>query len=117
MGRRIGPAGEERAARYLEKEGYRVLARNYRTPRGEIDIVAQNEERVVFVEVKNWRALDALALEQAIDGRKQNRIRRASQVFLMDHPELRRRRVSYDVLLFCAPTGPPRHYENAFNGI
>jgi putative endonuclease len=117
MTRLTGAAGEDRAVRYLEGEGYRILERNFRTPRGEIDIVAQNGERVVFVEVKNWQAFGAEDLEHSIDRRKRSRIRRASQEFLLQHPELRERRIGYDVVLFSSASGPPRHYQNAFNGI
>lgn len=48
----IGDRGERIAARYLRRSGYRILARNYRCAHGEIDIIAQNREYLVFVEVK-----------------------------------------------------------------
>jgi putative endonuclease len=48
----VGRWGEEVAARYLEEHGYRVLRRNLRTPYGEIDLVVQMGETIVFVEVK-----------------------------------------------------------------
>jgi putative endonuclease len=112
-----GTTGEERAARYLESLGYRVLERNFRTRRGEIDIVAQNRERVVFVEVKNWSSFGPEQLERSIDFRKRGRIRTASRTYLMRHPELRDRRVGYDVILCSPAAGSPTHYENAFDGV
>jgi putative endonuclease len=50
--KRLGDSGEEIAARFLEKRGYRVLERNYRSPVGELDIIALHRGTVVFVEVK-----------------------------------------------------------------
>lgn len=50
--KRLGDRGEELAARFLRGNGYRILARNYRCPRGEIDIIARDGETVVFVEIK-----------------------------------------------------------------
>lgn len=48
--------GEDAAARYLKKKGYKITARNYRTPHGELDIIAENKEYIVFVEVKTRNA-------------------------------------------------------------
>ena len=48
----LGSAGEKRAADYLKKHGFKILERNYRTPFGEADIVAQDGDDVVFIEVK-----------------------------------------------------------------
>lgn len=50
--RRVGAVGERLAAEYLEKRGYRIISRNYRKPYGEIDIVAEKEGELRFVEVK-----------------------------------------------------------------
>lgn len=49
---RLGHKGEEAACRYLEAQGYRILARNHRTPYGELDIVARRGDTLVFVEVR-----------------------------------------------------------------
>jgi len=49
---RIGEIGEELASRFLMKQGYRIIERNYRKPYGEIDIICEKAKRVVFVEVK-----------------------------------------------------------------
>jgi len=50
--KRLGDRGEDLAARFLRGNGYRILARNYRCPRGEIDLIARDGEIVVFVEIK-----------------------------------------------------------------
>jgi putative endonuclease len=54
----LGQEGEDRAARHLAKQGYKILERNYRTPSGEIDLIALHQGTVVFVEVKT-RTSDA----------------------------------------------------------
>ncbi len=70
----LGQAGEDRAAHFLAKRGYRILERNYRTPHGEIDLIALHEGTVVFVEVKT-RTSDAFgAPELAVGPRKQLRM-------------------------------------------
>ena len=53
----LGSQGEQAAADYLTRQGYRICARNFRVPAGEIDIVAAKQELVVFVEVKTRRGL------------------------------------------------------------
>lgn len=55
----IGQAGEERAAEYLRRNGYKILDRNFRTPFGELDIVAEEKDSTIFVEVKT-RLTDSL---------------------------------------------------------
>lgn len=74
----LGKAGEDRAAQFLSKRGYKILERNYRTRNGEIDLVALHEGTVVFVEVKT-RTSDAYgAPELAVTPRKQQRMIKAA---------------------------------------
>ncbi len=114
--RAIGAAGETRAAQYLERCGYRILARNARAGGVEIDIVAARAGTVVFVEVKT-RASRALgAPEEAVDARKQARLARGAAAWLRAHRP-RARRVRFDVVA-CEVDGSGglavRHIENAF---
>ena len=70
----LGRAGEDRAAKYLAQQGYRVLERNFRTSHGEIDLIALHEGTIVFVEVKT-RTSDAFgAPELAVTPQKQRRM-------------------------------------------
>jgi putative endonuclease len=74
----LGQEGEDRAARYLAKQGYKILERNYRTPSGEIDLIALHQGTVVFVEVKT-RTSDAYgAPELAVTPQKQRRMVKAA---------------------------------------
>jgi putative endonuclease len=70
----LGNTGEDRAAGHLKKQGYKVLERNFRTPLGEIDLIALHEGELVFVEVKT-RTNDAFgAPELAVNPAKQRRM-------------------------------------------
>ncbi len=84
----LGKLGERHAVRFLSKAGFAIVARNYRTPLGEIDIVARDGETLAFIEVKT-RSSKAFGLPQeAVDRRKQRQLIRAAQVFLKAHGEL-----------------------------
>lgn len=78
----LGRSGEDRAVRHLRKLGYRVLERNFRTSRGEIDIIALDGDTVVFVEVKTRTSGAFGAPELAVDRRKQDRMVKAALGYL-----------------------------------
>jgi putative endonuclease len=109
-----GREGEKRAEHYLRERGYTVLERRFRSRRGEIDLIAEKEDRIVFVEVKNWAYLDRGDLEYAIDRRKQQRILATSRQYLHAHPQFRHRHIGFDVVLVSPNTPEVVHYENAF---
>ena len=77
----LGRRGERAAEKYLRRNGYRIVARNFRAAGAEIDIVAMDGDTLVFVEVKTRRSHDAGAPEEAVDERKQKQIRRAAEMF------------------------------------
>jgi putative endonuclease len=77
-----GRTGEEAAVTYLEALGYRILERNYRSRRGEIDIIGQDGDTLVFIEVKT-RAADAFGYaESAVNRKKQQKISSVSLHYL-----------------------------------
>src|SRR3990170_3470106 len=82
---RTGISAEARAAAWLMAKGYRILAKRFRTPYGEIDLVARRRNLIVFVEVKARPSLDDAAY--AVTPRQQARIIAAAQGWLMAHPE------------------------------
>lgn len=84
----IGKWGEELAARYLDQHGYRVIEQNARTPYGEIDLVAQLEGEVVFVEVKTRTGASFGLPEESVTVKKQEHMLSAAQDYLQRHPEL-----------------------------
>lgn len=78
----FGKLGEDIAADYLQQKGYKILVRNYRFSRVELDIIAEFENDIVFVEVKT-RTSDQMAFpEQAVGKAKQRNIRLAAENFL-----------------------------------
>src|SRR6202158_391509 len=81
---RTGLSAEARAAAFLMAKGYRILARRFRTPYGEIDIVAKRRNLIAFIEVKARGSLDDAAY--AVTPRQQQRIIDSAQAWLMAHP-------------------------------
>jgi|SRR5579864_3793999 len=109
---RYGLSAESRAAAYLVAKGYRILGRRFRTPVGEIDIVARRRGVLVFVEVKARESFDAAA--EAIGPRQRNRIVAAAQAWLAAHPQDAARAMRFDVVLV-VPGRLPRHLPAAFD--
>jgi putative endonuclease len=116
--RRKGNRYEAIAARYLGKQGYRILARQYRCPYGEIDLVARDGDILVFIEVKG-RASKGFGLpREAIGPRKQRRIWWSAQHFLWSR-EQREALCRFDVVTIetIAPgTNRIEHIQGAFDG-
>ena len=109
---RTGLSAETRAAAYLMAKGYRILAKRFRTPYGEIDLVARKRNLLVFVEVKARGSLDEAAY--AVTPRQQQRIINAAQAWLMAHPEHAEFDMRFDAMLI-APKRMPRHLLAAFD--
>jgi putative endonuclease len=108
---RYGLSGESVAAWFLRLQGYRILARRYRTPAGEVDIVARRGTCLVFVEVKA-RAAVSTALE-AITPRQQRRVAAAARSWVARHPGDAALTLRFDAI-FVAPSRWPLHIANAF---
>jgi putative endonuclease len=107
-----GLSAEARAAAYLMAKGYRILAKRFRTPHGEIDIIARKRSLVAFIEVKARPSLDDAAY--AVTARQQARIIAAAQAWLMTHPEHADFELRFDAMLI-APRRLPRHLLAAFD--
>ena len=106
-----GVDAEAAAAALLERQGFAVLARRVRTPRGEIDLIARRGELVAFVEVKARARLDYAA--ESIGARQRRRIAGAAEIWLAAHPECAGLDLRFDVVL-AAPGRAPRHLPGAF---
>jgi len=109
---RLGLSAESRAAMLLIAKGYRILARRFKTPAGEIDIVARRRRDLVFVEVKARNKLDEAA--EAVTERSKSRIIAAAEYWLAQHPDDVQCYIRFDVILV-APGKMPRHIVNAFD--
>ena len=110
---RVGISAESRAAAFLIAKGYRIVARRFRTPVGEIDIVARRRKVLVFVEVKARNKLDAAA--EAVTERSKLRIVAAAEYWLSQHPDDVMSEMRFDAVLV-APGKMPRHIAAAFEG-
>lgn len=96
----LGDKYETQAAHWLEGQGMRLLARNFRGKTGEIDIIARHREHLVFLEVRARSNRGFNTAAGSIDRRKQQRILRTAQLFLQRHPELARLPCRFDVITF-----------------
>lgn len=111
----LGRYGEEAAALYLSARGYSIVARNLRTPVGEVDIIAQKSKILIFIEVKTRRSLAFGSPLEAVGPRKQRQIIRAAQWYLSSSP-YRGLQPRFDVIAILYPPSGPQieHIVNAF---
>jgi putative endonuclease len=107
-----GLSAESRAALLLVAKAYRIVARRWKTPFGEIDIVARRRRTLVFVEVKARASVDA-AME-AVTERTKRRIIGAAELWLAHNPGDVNAEIRFDVIVV-APGKMPRHIANAFD--
>ena len=118
LARLLGDRGENAAVRFLRKLGYRILARQFRNQFGEIDIIAQDGNQIVFVEVKTRSSADAGEPFEAVDRRKQQKLTRIAAVWLkkkrkLDSP------ARFDIVSIVWPQDSKQpeiqHFINAFD--
>lgn len=110
-----GAWGEDLALRYLTRRGYTLVERNYRTRRGEIDLIVRKEGVLVFVEVKLRRTTSFGNPLEAVTPRKQRTLRSLAEQYLAVHqPDFETLR--FDVVGILAGHNGPRidHIEDAF---
>lgn len=108
----IGRAAEERAAAYLEGRGYRILARNFRAQGGEIDLVAERDGVLCFVEVRRRGAGARVGALASVDSRKRARLSAAARAFVARH-SLAGRPARFDVVAL-EGEGAITHIPSAF---
>ena len=113
--RKRGASGEDIAVDFLGKKGYRIIERNYRFERGEIDIVAEEKDLLVFIEVKARSTLAFGEPEDAVTVNKRKRIRKVAEGYLFQH-NIDGKACRFDVVAIridgkCREV---HHYENAF---
>lgn len=107
-----GHRGEAIAAWYLRLKLYRIIARRYKTPLGEIDLIAERFGTIVFVEVKARNS--AASESQTLESINQARITRAAQYWQARNPGRANADLRFDVI-FLAKGHWPRHISNAFD--
>jgi putative endonuclease len=109
----IGKEGEDRAAQFLSKQGYRILERNYRTRSGEIDLIALHQGEVVFVEVKTRTSNAFGAPELAVTPQKQQRMIKAALGYIK-HKKLHQVPCRFDVVAISTAAKELELIRNAF---
>jgi putative endonuclease len=109
---RLGLSAENRAAVLLMVKGYRIVARRWRGPIGEIDIIARRRKLLVFVEVKARASLDDAA--EAVTPEQQRRVALAAAAWLAHRPDNADCDIRFDAVLV-APRRWPRHIRAAFD--
>ena len=116
----FGTRSERAAARYLKRQGFRILARNYSCPHGELDLIAVEGRCVVFVEVRSTGGDDPLRPVLSVDREKQRRLTDLALCYLRQH-RLLDCMARFDVL---AISWPPEkrepvivHYRQAFEAV
>ena len=116
--RELGFWGEERAAKYLRRKGYRIVEMNYSARGGEIDIIAANSEFIVFAEVKLRKNADFAEAREFVTYAKQQRIISTALIYLSQNET--RLQPRFDVIEIYAPDGMDtkkpqiNHLEDAF---
>ncbi|MBP5442862.1 MAG: YraN family protein [Treponema sp.] len=111
-----GHEGEDRAVQYLESHGYEILARNFRTRGGEIDIIVSKDDVLVFVEVKALPHGNTEILAHELNLRKQQKIIETAKFYLEKYRQYNSRVIRFDVLAIDVPgLEPVHHIVNAFS--
>ena len=109
---RVGRWGEQAAADHLEKQGYQILARNVRTAHGEVDVIARQQNVLVFVEVKTRSSNRYGYPEYSVSPKKRMHLLSSAEKYILEHPEFQTWRV--DVIAVEGESGDAKivHFEN-----
>jgi len=116
--RAFGQLGERLAVQRLQAKGYRIRETNYRCAEGEIDIIAEDDETIIFVEVKSRRGSRMDTATDAVTPRKQQRLVALAEAYAAEHTPDAGLRIDVVAIDF-APDGrllSLNHYENAVTG-
>lgn len=112
----IGNDGENRAAQFLESQGYSIVERNYRIRLGEIDIIASKDNILVFVEVKTLPGGNAEILAHELGSVKQKRIIETAKYFLLNNRKYNDSLIRFDAVVVDLPGYPDiYHIQNVFS--
>ncbi len=117
LARLLGDRGERAASRFLKNLGYTIVARQYRNQYGEVDIIAIDNDRIVFVEVKTRKSTNTGQPFEAVDRRKQQKLTRLALSWMKKTKPLHQS-ARFDIISIVWPDegGEPqiRHIRNAF---
>ena len=112
----LGIQGEDTACAFLRENNYTIIERNFRTRSGEIDIIAYKEDVLVFVEVKTLPSGNADILSHELDLRKQKKIIKTANYFLLKHRKYNSSKIRFDVIVINMPgLSSVYHIQDAFS--
>ena len=109
-----GKDAEAFACRYLHAQGLQIVHRNYRTRRGEIDLVMQDKDSLVFVEVRYRRQSRFGSAAESVDRRKQSKLIACANHYIQTFPEISRQPCRFDVVSIGGETNSIEWIRNAF---
>ncbi|MFN3568073.1 MAG: YraN family protein [Caldimicrobium sp.] len=114
--RKKGNLAEERAIKFLEKKGFEILEKNFRTPWGEIDLIVKKGKLLSFVEVKSISSEDALFPEEKVNFTKQNKILKVAEFYLLKNSKIlsKIKEIRFDVIIINWVKDEVKYYESAF---
>ncbi|MBL4741182.1 MAG: YraN family protein [Sneathiella sp.] len=107
-----GRFAETVATLFLRLKGYHIVARGFRRPVGEIDIIARRGGVLIAIEVKQRQSLEKAL--QAIHAKQRRRVSRAMEAFIVSRPEFSHMDIRFDILLITSFFSKPVHLENAW---
>lgn len=110
----LGQEGENFAADYLQNQGYKILHKNYRYKRGEVDIIVENDKFTVFVEVKTRSEVAYGNPEEAVDSQKESLIKSVAEEYMSKNTI--KSLLRFDIIALVKKDGnfEIRHFEDAF---
>jgi len=108
-----GREAERLALTFLQKQGLRLLAQNWRCSSGELDLVMRDKDSVVFIEVRYRRSNRFGGAAQSVDSHKQRKLARSAQQFLQQNPALNNQTCRFDVIAL-GEAAQPQWIKNAF---
>lgn len=112
----FGADGEKRASSFLKKKGFTIIDTNFQTRFGEIDIIAENKEYIIFCEVKSRSEKAIAEPREFVDFQKQRKIIKTAQIYLSSHPTEKQPRFDVVEVKKNKAKFTINHIENAFEG-
>ena len=110
----IGKKGEDQAVEFLKEKGYKILERNYRFKKSEVDLICQKEDLLIFVEVKARRSKTYGYPESFVSANQQKAIIRASQEYVIANSWKRDIRFDIVAILELKGRSEVEHFKDAF---
>jgi len=114
----LASCGENVAAKFLERQGYTLICRNFRCPQGEIDLIVEKDQQLIFVEVKTRQYHSITSAVENITYLKQRKISRTALLYIKQNPQFDNYNTRFDavILLYdpCEEAFSVHHFIDAF---